>query len=78
MTHPTDSGSDDVPKLYKPEEAAAKLRVTRYWLIANARAGKIPHTRLHHRAYRFSEEDIDEIAAMRAQPVTGDVSGRSA
>ena len=35
------------PLVYTPEEAAKVVRVkTAYWLLSNARAGRIPHTRI--------------------------------
>ena len=45
-------------KLLTVEEVAERLGVTKDWVWAQARAGRIPHVRLG-RYRRFREESID-------------------
>jgi excisionase family DNA binding protein len=47
-----------VTKLLTVEEVAERLGVTKDWVWAQARAGRIPHVRLG-RYRRFREESID-------------------
>ena len=46
-------------RLLTVEEVAERLGVTKDWVWAQARAGRIPHVRLG-RYRRFREEAIDE------------------
>jgi excisionase family DNA binding protein len=55
--------------LYTPDEAAEITSLSRAWLIAHARKGKIPHRRLGWRTYRFAPEDLEAIKDMAARSV---------
>jgi excisionase family DNA binding protein len=48
-----------VTRLLTVDEVAERLGVTKDWVWAQARAGRIPHVRLG-RYRRFREESIDE------------------
>ena len=49
-------------ELLKPGEVARRLQVSRTWLYAAAKAGRIPSVRLGgaHGPVRFVEEDIEQ------------------
>lgn len=55
--------------LYTPGEAAQIVSLTSYWLVKNAREGRIPHHRIG-KLYRFSRENLTEIKDRTAQPAT--------
>lgn len=61
------------PKLYQPsmavtlitaDEVAAHLQVTRAWVLAEARAGRLPHYRLN-RKVRFTWGQVEAFLADR-------------
>jgi excisionase family DNA binding protein len=47
-----------VPRLIDAEEAAEMLSVSPQWVLAQARAGRIPHVRLG-RYVRFEREQLE-------------------
>ncbi|MEV0121226.1 helix-turn-helix domain-containing protein [Streptomyces sp. NPDC050703] len=52
-----------MPRLYVPEEVAAVLGCSAWWVKDRARRRLIPFTRVG-RAYRFSDEHLAEIIRM--------------
>lgn len=58
-------------RLYKPKEAAAYLGVSSYWLLKQAREGKIRHRRYGSKIIRFAAEDLEEFKRQGDQPVAG-------
>ncbi|MER7894307.1 helix-turn-helix domain-containing protein [Micromonospora sp. NPDC094482] len=68
---PADPSTDTRdPRLYRPAEAAARLRVPESWLRRRAGRRQIPCTFLG-KHLRFSEADLAAIIATAAQPSTG-------
>ncbi|MEV0830951.1 MULTISPECIES: helix-turn-helix domain-containing protein [Streptosporangiaceae] len=53
--------------LYTPEQAAEIVNLSRFWLVKEAREGRISHHRVG-KLYRFSRENLDEIKTVTAQP----------
>lgn len=64
---PADPPPEVEPLFYTPEQAAEILQLTRWWLVKEAREGRINHHRVG-KLYRFSRENLDEIKATTAQP----------
>ncbi|WP_252396315.1 helix-turn-helix domain-containing protein [Streptantibioticus parmotrematis] len=62
-TPPTDA---ELPRLYVPEEVAAVLGCSTWWVKDRARRRLIPFTRVG-RAYRFSDEHLAEIIRMHEE-----------
>ncbi|MFF3271699.1 helix-turn-helix domain-containing protein [Streptomyces chrestomyceticus] len=60
---PTPHANAAVPRLYLPEEAAAVLGCSAWWVKDRARRRLIPSTRVG-RAYRFTGEHLAEIIRM--------------
>jgi excisionase family DNA binding protein len=54
------------PRLYLPEEVAAVLGCSAWWVKDRARRRLIPFTRLG-RAYRFSDDHLAEIIRMHEE-----------
>lgn len=59
--------------LLTADDLAAKLGVTKRWVYAETRAGRIPHVRLGPRYVRYREQAIDDwLAALeRGAPGSG-------
>jgi excisionase family DNA binding protein len=55
----------DTSRLMTPADAAAKLGVTRRWLLEQAAAGRIPSVKLAARLVRFDPADLDRYAESR-------------
>ncbi len=58
-------------ELLTAEEVAERLRVTRAWILAEARAGRLAHYRLN-RKVRFTWEQVEAFLAARE---AGDAAG---
>ncbi len=58
-------------ELITADEVAGRLRVTRAWVLAEARAGRLAHYRLN-RKVRFTWEQVEAFLTARE---TGDASG---
>jgi excisionase family DNA binding protein len=58
-------------ELLTAEEVAERLRVTRAWILAEARAGRLAHYRLN-RKVRFTWEQVEAFLAARE---AGDANG---
>lgn len=63
---PTPYAEVALPRLYVPEEVAAVLGCSAWWVKDRARRRLIPFTRVG-RAYRFSEEHLAEIIRMHEE-----------
>ncbi|MGW4972384.1 helix-turn-helix domain-containing protein [Streptomyces albidoflavus] len=59
----TSPAEASLPRLYVPEEVAAVLGCSAWWVKDRARRRLIPFTRVG-RAYRFSDEHLAEIIRM--------------
>ncbi|MEV0372792.1 helix-turn-helix domain-containing protein [Streptomyces sp. NPDC050636] len=67
-----------LPRLYLPEEVAAVLGCSAWWVKDRARRRLIPFTRVG-RAYRFTGEHLTEIIRMHeARPATPQQRGSTA
>ncbi|HWU09489.1 MAG TPA: helix-turn-helix domain-containing protein [Streptomyces sp.] len=55
-----------MPRLYAPEEVAAVLGCSAWWVKDRARRRLIPFTRVG-RAYRFSDDHLAEIIRMHEE-----------
>ncbi|MFE4606736.1 helix-turn-helix domain-containing protein [Streptomyces niveus] len=62
----TSPAEADLPRLYVPEEVAAALGCSAWWVKDRARRRLIPFTRVG-RAYRFSDEHLSEIIRMHEE-----------
>ncbi|WTW96570.1 helix-turn-helix domain-containing protein [Streptomycetaceae bacterium NBC_01309] len=58
------SPPEEDTRLYTPDEAALRLRVTKDWLIKRVRRGEAPHTRVG-RQVLFSAGNLRAFIAMR-------------
>lgn len=56
------------PILHKRAEAAARLGVSDYWLKMATVRRQVPFTQLSPRVFRWTDEQIAEIARMHARP----------
>lgn len=65
-------------RLLKPEEAADYLQVSRFWLMDQVRAGKLPCRRYGSRIVRFAEEDLEEFKRIGRVPARRARGKRSA
>ncbi|UFQ17117.1 MULTISPECIES: helix-turn-helix domain-containing protein [Streptomyces] len=63
---PTPHAEAGLPRLYAPEEVAAVLGCSAWWVKDRARRRLIPFTRVG-RAYRFSDEHLTEIIRMHEE-----------
>ncbi|WP_079043585.1 helix-turn-helix domain-containing protein [Streptomyces kanamyceticus] len=63
---PTPHAEAALPRLYVPEEVAAVLGCSAWWVKDRARRRLIPFTRVG-RAYRFSDEHLAEIIRMHEE-----------
>ncbi|MEU4999697.1 helix-turn-helix domain-containing protein [Streptomyces sp. NPDC021622] len=63
---PTPHVEVGLPRLYAPEEVAAVLGCSAWWVKDRARRRLIPFTRVG-RAYRFSDEHLAEIVRMHEE-----------
>ncbi|ARF62587.1 MULTISPECIES: helix-turn-helix domain-containing protein [Streptomyces] len=63
---PTPYAEVALPRLYVPEEVAAVLGCSAWWVKDRARRRLIPFTRVG-RAYRFSDEHLAEIIRMHEE-----------
>ncbi|MFE2684887.1 MULTISPECIES: helix-turn-helix domain-containing protein [Streptomyces] len=63
---PTPHAEAELPRLYVPEEVAAVLGCSTWWVKDRARRRLIPFTRVG-RAYRFSDEHLAEIIRMHEE-----------
>ncbi|MFJ2893877.1 helix-turn-helix domain-containing protein [Streptomyces sp. NPDC087218] len=63
---PTSPAEAGLPRLYVPEEVAAVLGCSAWWVKDRARRRLIPFTRVG-RAYRFSDEHLAEIIRMHEE-----------
>ena len=59
------------PELLTADEVAARLRVTRGWILAEARAGRLAHYRLN-RKVRFTWVQVEAFLTARE---AGDAAG---
>ncbi|GAA1357643.1 helix-turn-helix domain-containing protein [Streptomyces beijiangensis] len=64
-----DALSPAPPRLYRPEEIAAVLGCSVWWVKDRARRRSIPFTRVG-RAYRFSDDHLAEIIGMHEERPT--------
>ncbi|WP_257137279.1 helix-turn-helix domain-containing protein [Streptomyces sp. st115] len=65
-SEPTSPAEAGLPRLYVPEEVAAVLGCSAWWVKDRARRRLIPFTRVG-RAYRFSDEHLAEIIRMHEE-----------
>ncbi|MFD3352692.1 helix-turn-helix domain-containing protein [Streptomyces fradiae] len=65
----TAGGDIPLPSLYRPEEIAAALGCSAWWVKDRARRSLIPHTRVG-RAYRFTAEHLAEIVRLHEERPT--------
>ncbi|MFD1663237.1 helix-turn-helix domain-containing protein [Streptomyces caeni] len=65
-SEPASPAEPDLPRLYVPEEVAAVLGCSAWWVKDRARRRLIPFTRVG-RAYRFSDEHLAEIIRMHEE-----------
>ncbi|WP_223185537.1 helix-turn-helix domain-containing protein [Streptomyces sp. CBMA152] len=63
---PTPHAESALPRLYVPEEVAAVLGCSAWWVKDRARRRLIPFTRVG-RAYRFSDVHLAEIIRMHEE-----------
>ncbi|MBT2423493.1 helix-turn-helix domain-containing protein [Streptomyces sp. ISL-22] len=63
---PTPHTEAALPRLYLPEEVAAVLGCSAWWVKDRARRRLIPFTRVG-RAYRFSDDHLAEIIRMHEE-----------
>ncbi|MFF5718567.1 helix-turn-helix domain-containing protein [Streptomyces buecherae] len=63
---PTPPTGVELPRLYVPEEVAAVLGCSTWWVKERTRRRLIPFTRVG-RAYRFSDEHLAEIIRMHEE-----------
>lgn len=61
------SAPPDPPLLHTPAEAAERLRVRESWLRRAVAQRSVPHRKVG-KHLRFSNEDLEAIAAASAQP----------
>ena len=67
-------GDEPMSRLLHADEVAAKLGMTRDWVYAQSRAGRIPAVKLG-RYYRYREASVDAwIEALEGGRVPGDKS----
>ena len=57
--HRPEPASNGSTRLLDAGDVAAKLGVTKRWVYAETRAGRIPHVRLGPRYVRYREQAID-------------------
>ncbi|WP_419249124.1 helix-turn-helix domain-containing protein [Streptomyces luteogriseus] len=70
VSAPTPRADSALPRLYRPEEVAAVLGCSAWWVKDRARRRLIPFTRVG-RAYRFTGEHLAEIIRMHeARPAS--------
>ncbi|MFI6085427.1 helix-turn-helix domain-containing protein [Streptomyces sp. NPDC051217] len=63
VSAPAAHAADTLPRLHRPEEVAAVLGCSAWWVKDRARRRLIPFTRVG-RAYRFTGEHLAEIVRM--------------
>ncbi len=65
-------GHESAPRLLDAEQAGQLLNVPASWMLAQARAGRVPHVRLGH----YVRFDRDELLAWIERRLTGPCARR--
>lgn len=65
-----------LPRLYTPEEVAAALRVSPWWVRDQARKGRISASKVGG-AWRFTADQYHQLVAASATPVIAPTPARS-